>query len=310
MSISYKSVDEVYQMVLENSPCIIIDTLPEEHFNKVHIPAAQNVCVYPVTFLHQLGELVSHLNETIIFYDSSQRSRAALVAADKMIRAGYTNVFVLKGGLEAWQTANFPLSGELTTEENDSTTLLQLEDGAYILDTTKSTIQWAGRNQNTTHFGTVEAQRGDFAITDNNLSGNMDIDMDSIQNVNLAGDELQSVLEAHLKSDDFFFIERFKTAKLVITDGKMTDIAYLTTSNYTLRGELTLKGITSELEFNATLTTDPNNNVFIEAHFDLDRTRWDVIYGSARFFEFLGMHQVFDDISIQLRLKLLKNNVT
>ena len=42
----------------------------------------------------------------------------------------------------------------------------------------------------------------------------------------------------------------------------------------------------------------------MEAHFDLDRTQWNVIYGSSRFFEHLGMHMVFDQISIELRLIL------
>lgn len=306
MEILYKSADEVYQMILENIPCAIIDTLPEEHFNKVHISDARNACVYTVAFLQQIQELIPNLDETVIVYDSSERSQAAAVAADKMARAGYTDVYVLEGGLEKWKNANYPLTGELETDQNHSTTHLRLEDGSYTLDPDQSTIEWAGRNQNTTHFGTVNALGGEFSITDSVVTGGFDIDMQSIHNINLAGSELQPVLEAHLKSDDFFFVERFKTATLKIIDGKMAENAYLTCNNYRLKGKLTLKGVTSDLEFNATLTTAPEGSLFIEAHFDLDRTRWNVLYGSARFFEFLGMHQVFDDISIQLRLKMNK----
>ena len=52
----------------------------------------------------------------------------------------------------------------------------------------------------------------------------------------------------------------------------------------------------------ATITKTPENGLAAEAHFDIDRTRWGVIYGSARFFEYLGMHLVFDLISFQVRI--------
>jgi len=52
----------------------------------------------------------------------------------------------------------------------------------------------------------------------------------------------------------------------------------------------------------ATVTKTPENGLAAEAHFDVDRTRWNIIYGSTRYFEHLGMHLVFDHISIQLRI--------
>jgi hypothetical protein len=45
-----------------------------------------------------------------------------------------------------------------------------------------------------------------------------------------------------------------------------------------------------------------DGSVSIEAHFDLDQTRWNVLYGSSRLFEHLGMHLVYDLISIELRI--------
>jgi hypothetical protein len=52
----------------------------------------------------------------------------------------------------------------------------------------------------------------------------------------------------------------------------------------------------------ATITKTSDNSLAAEAHFDIDRTKWGIIYGSARFFEYLGMHLVFDLISFQLRI--------
>jgi hypothetical protein len=49
------------------------------------------------------------------------------------------------------------------------------------------------------------------------------------------------------------------------------------------------------------------DGVFVlEAHFDIDRTRWHVIYGSTRFFEHLGMHKVFDLLSFQIRMVVVR----
>jgi hypothetical protein len=42
--------------------------------------------------------------------------------------------------------------------------------------------------------------------------------------------------------------------------------------------------------------------VSIEAHFDLDRTTWNVLYGSSSYFEHLGMHLVYDLITVELRV--------
>lgn len=50
------------------------------------------------------------------------------------------------------------------------------------------------------------------------------------------------------------------------------------------------------------------DTLLVEAHFAIDRTNWGIIYGSARFFEHLGMHQVFDEISLCLRLVLVRTD--
>ena len=46
----------------------------------------------------------------------------------------------------------------------------------------------------------------------------------------------------------------------------------------------------------------PDNKLVAEAQFDIDRTRWNIIYGSNRFFSHLGMHLVYDLISLQMKI--------
>ena len=75
----------------------------------------------------------------------------------------------------------------------------------YHIDTDQSTIEWAGRNPNTKHFGTIGISNGQVSISNNNITGVIEINMNSIENFSLKGDELQPVLISHLNSDDFFF---------------------------------------------------------------------------------------------------------
>ena len=75
-----------------------------------------------------------------------------------------------------------------------------------------------------------------------------------------------------------------------------------TAANYEITGNLTLRGISRTLRFPATVNRLPDGGFAAEAHFDIDRTRWGIIYGSARFFKHLDMHKVYDVISFEVRL--------
>ena len=82
----------------------------------------------------------------------------------------------------------------------------------------------------------------------------------------------------------------------------LADEPYLSSPNYEVDGTLDLRGVKADLSFPATITNTDDNGLVAEAHFDIDRTRWNIIYGSTRFFENLGMHLVFDLISFQMRI--------
>ena len=126
--------------------------------------------------------------------------------------------------------------------------------------------------------------------------------MTTIKNKSLAGDELQPVLIAHLQSDDFFFTKRFPKATFSIREAHLRADPYVGAPNLDVEGELTLRGITANLGFPATASQIAPGVLIARAQFDLDRTRWNIIYGSSRFFEHLGMHLVFDAISIELKI--------
>lgn len=280
----------------------LIDTLPKDRFQSVHLPGAQNACVYEVTFVDQVRAITPDADADIVLYASSDGSMAAHVAAEKLARAGYRRLHLLEGGSAAWRAAGMPLDGKAVAGPDDPGTLLNLADGTYRVDTDRSLIEWTGRNPNSTHVGQLGIAAGDITVRNQSATGSFDIDMTSITNINLEGDELQPVLISHLKSDDFFLVKLFPKATFRITDARPFSEPYLTYPNYEVSGILTLRGIAVEQNFSATLTQTADGALAAEAHFDFDRTRWGIIYGSTRFFEHLGMHLVFDHISIQLRI--------
>jgi hypothetical protein len=51
-----------------------------------------------------------------------------------------------------------------------------------------------------------------------------------------------------------------------------------------------------------TVSNRPDGGIPTEAHFDIDCTRWNIIYGPSRFLEYSEMHLVYDPISIKLRI--------
>ncbi|MGD8721086.1 MAG: YceI family protein [Desulfobacterales bacterium] len=299
----YKSLeaDELMKRMKNKEPLLLIDTLTGSHFEKVHLPGARSACVFEVTFLEQVEAIAESKKAEIVLYGSSGRSRDALTAADKLQREGYENISVLNGGLEAWRARGFELQGDQPGMA-DPETVLRLDDGQYRVDIDQSVIEWSGRNPNSKHFGTVGIKEGQVKVNSSILTGVVDIDMESIDNTNLKGDELHPVLTAHLKSDDFFFVKMFPSAVLTITEGVPVETPFLSTPNYGFKATLELRGVKADLAFQATVTKTEGGGLAAEAHFDIDRTRWEVIYGSARFFENLGMHLVFDLISFQVKI--------
>ncbi|MHC1741935.1 MAG: YceI family protein [Syntrophobacteraceae bacterium] len=299
----YKLVDsdQLHAMIGSGTDLVIVDTLPEDHFERAHVPGAENACVYQVTFVARMGDLVRDRNRAIVLYGSGGTSRDAITAAGKLVRAGYRNISVLKGGLRAWRDIGFPVDG-VNPGGGDETPKILLRDGDYTVDTVGSLVEWAGRNPNSRHHGTVDLSDGFLRVKDAMVTGVFTLDMRRIKNINLEGDPLQPVLLAHLESDDFFFVESFPTAVFTIESARLVDGALLSGQNFSVVGSLTLRGITLPLGFMATLSTPEAGGLSAEAHFDIDRTQWDIIYGSSRFYEHLGMHLVFDLISVQVRI--------
>jgi polyisoprenoid-binding protein YceI len=289
--------------VRESGEVVVIDVLPEAQHTACRVAGAQHACVFEVVFLDRVRELVPGSDTPIVLVGAGGSSLDADLAADKLQRGGYTHVRVLEGGLKAWHATGLPTEGTAQAPLSGAAPPAA-PIGRWAVDADRSMLRWVGRNPNGYHDGSVGITGGAVVGNDSGTTGQVTVDPRSILNDDLEGDASQPALIAHLLSDDFLFVERHGTVSYEIQGVEPIDDATITSATHRVRGALTLRGVTAPLDFPATVTAGPDGQLTAEAHFDLDRTRWGMIYGSARFFAHLGMHLVFDDISIALRLVL------
>jgi polyisoprenoid-binding protein YceI len=159
-------------------------------------------------------------------------------------------------------------------------------------DTTKTQLLWLGEKVLGQHNGTIHLQSGWLNWQDNKiLSGEFIIDMASLKE-----SERNKMLEGHLKSDDFFGVAKFPTAKLVITGSTPFD-----KGSAVVTGTLTIKDISNPLEFKAT-TQKKDDGVWFYANIVVDRTKYNIKYGSGSFFDNLGDKTIYDEFKLKVNL--------
>lgn len=167
----------------------------------------------------------------------------------------------------------------------------------YNVDTNNSVIVWKGYKVTGQHTGTVKVKNGNLQLTDGKLTGgSFEIDMNSITDTDMEP-EYAAKLVGHLKSDDFFGVSKFPTAKFVITRAIPQD----TKGNYKIIGNLTIKETTKEVKFPATVA-EQNGKVTATGQLKIDRSEYNVRYGSGSFFDDLGDKTIYDEFDLNVSL--------
>ena len=168
------------------------------------------------------------------------------------------------------------------------------------VDTKSSKMEWIAEKVTGKHWGTVNIKSGEFELEGDQLTGGtFDIDMTTITVVDIEDKETNAKLKGHLMSDDFFSVENHNTAQFVITKVKAKEGK--NGNNYEITGDLTIKGITKPITFPARISMK-DNQLKAYASLDVDRTKWDVRYGSGSFFDDLGDRTIYDEFNIKLDL--------
>lgn len=175
----------------------------------------------------------------------------------------------------------------------------------HKVDLGNSKLNWEGSKVTGSHHGTINLKDGSLEIVDGELNGGeFVVDMNSIVNLDLEDETWNKKLVNHLKSDDFFSVEKFPIAEFKITDVKNYKDSK-TESNYLILGDLTIKGITHSIEFPAVVKND-SDKVSTTATIEVDRSKYDVRFRSGSFFTGLGDKLIYDNFTMNIELRASK----
>ena len=165
---------------------------------------------------------------------------------------------------------------------------------SLTVDSGQSNIRWYGEElTGKTHFGNLKFKSAAIEVKDGIVSsGSFIVDMTSLTVEDLSGGG-KARLEGHLRSDDFFSVDKHAEAVLKITQkGKLMG------DSQTLFGALTIKGKEYPVEFSISL----KDNNTATAALKFDRSLYDVRFRSGSFFENLGDKLILDDIRMEVAL--------
>lgn len=172
--------------------------------------------------------------------------------------------------------------------------------GSQKVDASKSTVKWLGKKVTGEHFGAISVKEGNLEVTGGKVTGGkVVIDMQSLTVEDIKDAGMNAKLVGHLKSDDFFSVATNPTAELVVNKVENNG------NSHTFSGNLTIKGITNPATFTATSAKDGKSTVY-KGTLTIDRTKYNVRYGSKSFFENIGDKAIYDEFTLDFNLVLVE----
>ncbi|MEL1243145.1 YceI family protein [Flavobacterium sp. DGU11] len=162
------------------------------------------------------------------------------------------------------------------------------------INTSTSKISWTGEKVTGKHEGTISFKDGVLTFKGGKLTGgSFTVDMTSVNVTDLKAGEGKEKLEGHLKADDFFGTDKYPTSKLVFKSVKAKSA-----NVYTVTADLTIKKTTKPVTFD--LTVNKNSAT---TSFKVDRTKYDIVYGSKSFFDSIGDKAIYDEFTLAVDVK-------
>jgi len=195
-------------------------------------------------------------------------------------------------------------------DELASATKQVVSPGSYAIDLSNSVVNWAGKKpliDGYINSGVIGFSAGTITVTENDATGEFTIDMNTLS-VGLTAKKpgQESVLEGHLKGDSWFNVTEFPTASFNITNVSVrTDSD--STFQYDVTGDLTMKGVTNEINFPAEIYETASGQVQVEATTTIDRTKWGLTAMSGSFFDNLADNVIDDSVQLSFSLVADKN---
>ena len=183
----------------------------------------------------------------------------------------------------------------------DSAVITEVEaiaDGTYTAAIDSSVLNWKGFKPTGSHYGTVTIKEGNLVVADGKLTGgDFTFDMNSVVVLDLpVEDEGNAKLTNHLKDGDFFDVANNPTASFKIVE----------VVNGSVKGDLTVKGITKSIEFPVTLTQTETGVELVGDVFKIDRTEFNIQFKSQKFFDDLKDKFINDEFEISFKVNATK----
>jgi len=170
-----------------------------------------------------------------------------------------------------------------------------LNAGDYDLESHH--IAWSGSMPAATHTGLLSPQEFDVEITEDGKIQSLKVvlDMDSIDVTDLEGKKRDKLM-GHLRSEDFFFVEKYPTASFDLeehADGK-------------LHGTITIRGISSQMTLPLEVHGHPDRGWILKGKFTFNRQDFNVNYQNSGFFGVAKDKIIRDEVELDIELKVKK----
>lgn len=166
---------------------------------------------------------------------------------------------------------------------------------SFNADVKKSNLKWHGKKVTGEHFGNINLKSGMLELkNDQIVKGKFVMDMNSITNSDLTDAEYNAKLVGHLKSDDFFGVAKHPEAIIEIVKSST-----FSNNEATVDGKLTIKNITHPVTFKV-----KREGKSYLAEIIVDRSKFDVRYGSGSFFDGLGDKMIYDEFTMTVKIEM------
>ncbi len=160
---------------------------------------------------------------------------------------------------------------------------------AAEIDTKASSFKWTGKKVTGQHHGKLPVKSSKIEEKNGKVvGGEVILDISKMTVEDLSG-EYKTKFLTHMKSEDFFQVKKWPTAKLVIDSVKGNKA----------KGKLTIKDKTHPVDF-----TYKKDKDYYVGQLVFDRTKFGMIYGSGNFFKNLGDKMIYNDVTLDFKVKL------
>jgi len=155
-----------------------------------------------------------------------------------------------------------------------------------------SSIAWIGRKVTGAHDGTIAIKNGNLLLENGNLiKGQVVVDTRSIVILDVSDPATNAQFAGHLSSEDFFGSAEHPEALLNI----------LTVKGNLVEGDLTIKGITQPIAFEANIQ-HTGDSLMATGKIIIDRTKYGMRFRSGNFFKDLGDTLIYNDFELQVSI--------